>query len=327
MKIIGITMGDAAGISPEITLKAFDSESVKGMPLVIFGCYETFCRQNEAMQITKRPLVKIEHIAEADFTSDKIHVIDVPLEDPASLKIGVVQAQAGACAYRCIEKATEYALRGEITAIATAPLNKEALHLGGYNYAGHTEMLAELTGTKDYAMVLYTDKLRVIHATTHISLRTMLDTLNAERQETVVGIAEQFLSSIGEEGAPIAVAGVNPHAGENGLFGTEELEILNPAIEKMQKQGKNVHGTIPPDTVFLQAYNGKYAMVVAQYHDQGHIPLKLLGFHAGVNITAGLPFIRTSADHGTAFDIAGKNIAQTESILESIKLAVKLSTK
>lgn len=318
-------MGDAAGISPEITLKAFESEAIAQTPLVIFGCYETFTQQNEAMQITKKELVKIEQVGEADFASGHIHIIDVPLEAPSALELGKVQAQAGAGAYRCIEKATEYALRGDIAAIATAPLNKEALHLGGYHYAGHTELLAELTGTKDFAMVLYTDRLRVIHATTHISLRKMLDTLNSERQETVVGIAEDFLARIGEKGAPIAIAGINPHAGESGLFGSEEIEVINPTVKNLQAKGSNVSGAIPPDTVFLQAYEGKYAMVVAQYHDQGHIPLKLMGFHDGVNITAGLPFIRTSADHGTAFDIAGKNIAKCDSILESIKLAVKLA--
>ncbi|HIF9182365.1 TPA: 4-hydroxythreonine-4-phosphate dehydrogenase PdxA [Photobacterium damselae] len=325
MKVIGITMGDAAGISPEIILKAFENEGMKNMPLVIFGCVETFRNQNKVMEITKRPLVCIDNIADADFLSKNIHIIDVPLSDPTALDIGKVQAQAGNGAYKCIEKATEYAMEGKISAIATAPLNKEALHLSGHHYAGHTEMLAELTGTKDFAMVLYTDKLRVIHATTHISLRTMLDTLSCKRQKTVVKIAEDFLTMIGEHGAPIAIAGINPHAGENGLFGREEIEIINPTVKQMKEAGSNIHGAIPPDTVFLQAYEGKYAMVVAQYHDQGHIPLKLMGFHDGVNITAGLPFIRTSADHGTAFDIAGKNVAKCDSILESIKLAIKLA--
>jgi 4-hydroxythreonine-4-phosphate dehydrogenase len=325
MKVIGITMGDAAGISPEIILKALTSDAVSNTPLVVFGCFDTLARQNEALQITQRPLTKIHSVKEADFTSDKIHIIDVPLESPETLEMGKVQAQAGDCAYRCIETATDYAKRGDICAIATAPLNKEALHLGGHNFAGHTEMLAYLTNTKDYAMVLYTDKLRVIHVTTHISLKQMVENVNAERQKTVIRIARDFLARIGEKDAPIAVAGINPHAGENGLFGEEELEIINPAVKELREQGINVHGAIPPDTVFLQAYEGKYAMVVAQYHDQGHIPLKLLGFHDGVNITAGLPFIRTSADHGTAFDIAGQNIAKCDSIIESINLAVKLA--
>ncbi|HDY7474770.1 TPA: 4-hydroxythreonine-4-phosphate dehydrogenase PdxA [Vibrio vulnificus] len=325
MKVIGITMGDAAGISPEIILKALMSDAVINTRLVIFGCFETLARQNETMQIADRPLVKINSVAEADFESNNIHIIDVPLDAPDKLEVGKVQAQAGDCAYRCIKVATEYAKRGEICAIATAPLNKEALHLGGHNFAGHTEMLAHLTDTKDYAMVLYTDRLRVIHATTHISLKKMIETLKPERQKTVIKIAEDFLSRIGEEGSPIAIAGINPHAGENGLFGDEELKVINPVVKELQANGHNVSGAIPPDTVFLQAYEGKYAIVVAQYHDQGHIPLKLMGFHDGVNITAGLPFIRTSADHGTAFDIAGQNIAKCDSILESIKLAVKLA--
>ncbi|GHB46666.1 4-hydroxythreonine-4-phosphate dehydrogenase 2 [Pseudovibrio japonicus] len=324
MQPIGITMGDASGISPEIILKALDADALKNTPLVIFGCFETFVAQNELMQITKRQFSRIDDVKEADFQSGKIFIIDVPLEQPAGLQFGKVQAQCGDAAYRCIEKATHFALKKQISAIATAPLNKEALHLAGHMYAGHTELLAELTNTRDYAMLLYTDKLRVIHVTTHISLRQMLDRLNPERQEIVVEIAERFLDKIGEKNAPIAVAGINPHAGENGLFGREELDVIAPVIEGLKNKGHNVHGPQPPDTVFLQAYEGKYAMVVAQYHDQGHIPLKLLGFHSGVNITAGLPFIRTSADHGTAFDIAGKNIAKCESIIESIKLAEKL---
>ncbi len=325
MKVIAITMGDAAGISPEIILKAFEKGASQKIPLVIFGCFETFLRQNKLMQLTQQPLIKIHKLRDADFTQKQIHIVDVPLQKPDSLKIGKVQAQAGACAYHCVEKATKYALRGDISAIATAPLNKEALHLAGYFYAGHTEILAELTNTSDYAMVLYTDRLRVIHATTHISLKKMLKTLTVKRQKTVVKIAEKFLTQIGESGAPIAVAGLNPHAGENGLFGDEELKIINPAIQQLRRAGSHVYGAIPPDTVFLQAYEGEYAMVVAQYHDQGHIPLKLMGFHNGVNITAGLPFIRTSADHGTAFNIAGQNIAKCDSMLEAIKLAEKLS--
>lgn len=324
MKVVGITMGDAAGISPEIILKTFESEQVKNIPAVIFGCYKTFVRQNEEMQLTNRPLVVIKNVSEADFSSNAIHIIDIPLESPNSLVYGKVQPQAGDGAYRCIKKAAQYALEGQISSIATAPLNKEALHAGGHLYPGHTELLAELTGTGNYAMVLYTDKLRVIHASTHISMRQMLDTLNADRQRSVINIAKDFLKRIGEQDAPIAVAGVNPHSGEHGLFGSEEIDVIAPVIEKMKSEGVNVYGPVPPDTVFLQASEGKYAMVVAQYHDQGHIPLKMMGFYDGVNLTAGLPFIRTSADHGTAFDIAGKNIAKCDSLVQSVKLAAQL---
>lgn len=325
--IIGVTMGDAAGISPEIILKACNDEAVAHIKIVVFGCFKTFNKYNQMMMLTAKQLISVGSVSEAIFNSDTINIIDIPLEDPDALQIGVIQAQAGKGSYKCIEAATLAALNNEISAIATAPLNKEALHLGGYHYAGHTELLAELTNTSDYAMVLYTDKLRVIHATTHISLRNMLDQLNPERQRTVVKIAKDFLNKIGEGDNPIAIAGINPHAGENGLFGDEELKVINPIVKQLKKEGYNVHGSIPPDTVFLQAYEGKYSMVVAQYHDQGHIPLKLLGFHNGVNVTAGLPFIRTSADHGTAFDIAGKNIAKYDSIIESLLLAEKLTIK
>ncbi|EGR8108156.1 4-hydroxythreonine-4-phosphate dehydrogenase PdxA [Salmonella enterica] len=209
--------------------------------------------------------------------------------------------------------------------IATAPLNKEALHLAGHNYPGHTELLATLTHSRDYAMVLYTDKLKVIHVSTHIALRKFLDTLSTARVETVIGIADTFLKRVGYVKPRIAVAGVNPHAGENGLFGDEETRILTPAITDARAKGMDVYGPCPPDTVFLQAYEGQYDMVVAMYHDQGHIPLKLLGFYDGVNITAGLPFIRTSANHGTAFDIAWTGKAKSESMAVSIKLAMQLA--
>ena len=236
-----------------------------------------------------------------------------------------MQAQAGDLAYRCIKRATALAMAGEVFAIATAPLNKEALHLAGHNFPGHTEMLAHLTQTKDFAMVLYTDKLKVIHISTHVALRKFLDNLNQPRVETVIGIADSFLRRVGFTNPRIAVAGVNPHAGENGLFGDEEIRIVGPAVEAMKARGLNVTGPCPPDTVFMQCHEGLFDMVVAMYHDQGHIPLKLLGFYDGVNITAGLPFIRTSADHGTAFDIAWTGKAKSDSMATSIELAMQIA--
>lgn len=228
-------------------------------------------------------------------------------------------------AFRCIRRATALALEGAVAAIATAPLNKEALHLAEHAYPGHTELLAHLTQTTDYAMVLYTEKLKVIHITTHISLRQFLDTLNQPRIETVIGVADRFLRRVGYPRPRIAVAGVNPHAGENGLFGDEEIRIVAPAVAAMRAKGVEVTGPCPPDTVFMQCHEGMYDMVVAMYHDQGHIPLKLLGFYDGVNITAGLPFIRTSADHGTAFDIAWTGKAKSESMATSIELAMHIA--
>jgi len=267
----------------------------------------------------------INQVSDARFAPGVINVLDEPLADPQALEPGKVQAQAGDLAYRCVRRATELAMAGEVKAIATAPLNKEALHSGGHHYPGHTELLAKLTNINDYAMVLYTEKLKVIHVTTHIALRKFLDTLNQDRIKTVIRVADTFLKRVGFANPRIAVAGVNPHAGENGLFGDEEITTVGPAVEAMKAEGLNVYGPCPPDTVFMQCNEGMYDMVVAMYHDQGHIPLKLLGFYDGVNITAGLPFIRTSADHGTAFDIAWTGKAKPESMAVSIQLAMQIT--
>ncbi|MCT4701907.1 D-threonate 4-phosphate dehydrogenase [Enterobacteriaceae bacterium H20N1] len=324
-KTIAVTMGDPAGIGPEIIIKALLHDELNGAPAVVIGCLETLRRVCQAGLVPEVDLRPVNQVSEARFTPGVINVLDEPLEEPQSLVAGKVQAQAGDLAYRCVKRATELALAGEVHAIATAPLNKEALHKAGHLYPGHTELLAKLTDSKDYAMVLYTDKLKVIHVSTHIALRKFLDTLNQERIETVINIADKFLKRVGYAAPRIAVAGVNPHAGENGLFGDEEINTVTPAINAAKAEGLNVYGPCPPDTVFLQAYEGQYDMVVAMYHDQGHIPLKLLGFYDGVNITAGLPFIRTSADHGTAFDIAWQGKAKSESMEVSIKLAMQLA--
>lgn len=324
-KIIAVTMGDPAGIGPEIIVKALQSEQLKDIHSVVIGSADVLKKQQQLGIIDKVTINVIENVQAAQFEPNIINIIDVPIQDIDSLNPGQVQPQAGELAYQCVKKATTLALNHDVAAIATAPLNKEALHASGHMYPGHTELLAKLTNSADYAMVLYTDKLKVIHVTTHVSLRRFLDNLNSQRIETVIKIAHDFLKRVGLDNPRIAVAGVNPHAGENGLFGDEEIHIVSPAIETMKAQGIDVSGPCPPDTVFLQAHQGKYDMVVAMYHDQGHIPLKLLGFYDGVNIAAGLPFIRTSADHGTAFDIAWKGIANPDSMIESIRLAAQLA--
>ncbi|MEW5288955.1 D-threonate 4-phosphate dehydrogenase [Erwinia papayae] len=324
-KIIAVTMGDPAGIGPEIIIKSLAEGELSGATAVVVGCASTL-RRVLGMGITPQAEIRVlNRVAEARFAPGIINVIDEPLAEPQALKPGVVQVAAGDLAFRCVKRATELAMAGEVHAIATAPLNKEALHAAGHLYPGHTELLAKLTDSKDYAMVLYNDRLKVIHVTTHIALRKFLDTLNGERVETVTAMADTFLRRVGYTNPRIAVAGVNPHAGENGLFGDEEIKIVGPSVEKMKAQGLNVSGPCPPDTVFLQCYEGQYDIVVAMYHDQGHIPLKLLGFYDGVNITAGLPFIRTSADHGTAFDIAWTGKAKSESMAISIQLAMQLA--
>lgn len=324
-KIIAVTMGDPAGIGPEIIIKSLAEGKLSGTPAVVVGCASTL-RRIMALGITPSAELRVlGSMADAHFAPGIINIIDEPLANPETLKAGVVQLEAGDLAYRCVKRATELAMAGDVQAIATAPLNKEALHLAGHLYPGHTELLAKLTDTKDYGMVLYTDRLKVIHVTTHIALRQFLDTLNRQRVETVIAMADNFLKRVGFGHPRIAVAGVNPHAGENGLFGNEEIDIVGPAVTAMKAKGLNVTGPCPPDTVFLQCYEGQFDMVVAMYHDQGHIPLKLLGFYDGVNITAGLPFIRTSADHGTAFDIAWTGKAKSESMAISIQLAMQLA--
>ncbi|HCW0178276.1 TPA: D-threonate 4-phosphate dehydrogenase [Citrobacter freundii] len=323
--IIAVTMGDPAGIGPEIIIKSLVEGELSGAPVVVVGCAQTL-RRIQSLNVTPPAELRvIDSVDLAQFAPGVINVIDEPLADPTALQPGVVQAQAGDLAYRCIKRATALALSGEVKAIATAPLNKEALHLAGHHYPGHTELLAQLTNSKDYAMVLYTDQLKVIHVTTHIALRKFLDTLSEQRVKTVIQVANDFLRLVGFDNPRIAVAGVNPHAGENGLFGEEEITIVGPAVRAMQAEGVNVTGPCPPDTVFMQCHEGMYDMVVAMYHDQGHIPLKLLGFYDGVNITAGLPFIRTSADHGTAFDIAWTGKAKSESMAVSIQLAMQIT--
>lgn len=325
IKTVAVTMGDPAGIGPEIIVKALSEQELAGAPVVVVGCLRTLQRLQEQGITPPVKLIAINRVSEARFAPGRLHVIDEPLAEPDALTPGNVQAQAGDLAYRCVKRATELAMAGEVQAIATAPLNKEALHLAGHLYPGHTELLATLTHSRDYAMVLYTDRLKVIHVSTHVALRKFLDTLNQPRIETVITLADSFLKRVGFATPRIAVAGVNPHAGENGLFGDEEIRIVAPAIEACRERGLTVFGPCPPDTVFLQAHEGQYDMVVAMYHDQGHIPLKLLGFYDGVNITAGLPFIRTSADHGTAFDIAWTGKAKPESMSTSIKLAMQLA--
>lgn len=324
-KIIAVTMGDPAGIGPEIIIKALAEGELSGTQAVVVGCAATLRRILALGATPAAELRIIDNVSQAHFAPGVINVLDEPLANPDALIPGKVQKEAGDLAYRCVKRATELAMAGEVHAIATAPLNKEALHSAGHIYPGHTELLAKLTHSRDYAMVLYTDKLKVIHVSTHIALRKFLDTLSHERVETVIQMADTFLRRVGYDNPRIAVAGVNPHAGENGLFGDEEIKIVGPSVEKMKAKGINVTGPCPPDTVFLQTYEGMYDMVVAMYHDQGHIPLKLMGFYDGVNITAGLPFIRTSADHGTAFDIAWTGKAKSESMAISIQLAVQLA--
>lgn len=328
--IIAITMGDAAGIGPEIIVKALAHPPVYEVcrPVVIgdTGILKRAAAVSGRKEIDIR---SIEQVSEAEFRHGVIDCIDLKLL-PEAVPFGQLSAAAGNAAFHYIAKAVELAKAGEVGAICTAPLNKEALHKGGHLYPGHTEILAKLTDTEDFSMMLSTDRLKVIHLTTHVGLLKAVEMITPKRTYEVLKLADQVLRTAGNANPRIALCGINPHAGENGLFGNgEEEEKLLPAVEKAQAEGLNVYGPAPADTLFYRAMRGDFDIVVACYHDQGHTPVKVLGIEAGVNITVGLKggIIRTSVDHGTAFDIAGTGLADERSLLEAIRSAVELAPK
>jgi 4-hydroxythreonine-4-phosphate dehydrogenase len=324
---IAITMGDPSGVGPEIIVKSLNDKNIyeNCRPFVI-GDLKILKRALGVTNIDLQ-LNSISSPEDAKCEYGTIDIIDLDLVSE-DLPWGQVSPEAGNAAFRYLEKAIAYANEKRIQGICTAPLNKEALHKAGHIYPGHTEILAELTKTKDFAMMLSAPGLRVIHVTTHIGIIDAIHKINADRQYTVIKLAHETLQKAGIKSPRIAVCGINPHAGENGLFGNgEEEEKIIPAVEKAQAEGMNVQGPLPADTLFFRAKRGDFDIVVAQYHDQGHGPIKVLGLEAGVNITVGLPTIRTSVDHGTAFDIAGKNIADELSLKEAIRMAIELAEK
>ncbi|OUM96354.1 MAG: 4-hydroxythreonine-4-phosphate dehydrogenase PdxA [Paenibacillaceae bacterium ZCTH02-B3] len=326
--VVGITMGDAAGIGPEVIVKALRHESVYGWcrPLVI-GDAKILRRAAGVVGAEEIAVRAIRDVGEARFVHGEIDCLDLDLL-PEDLPFGRLSAAAGDAAFRFVEKAVELAGRGDIDAICTAPLNKEALHLAGHRYPGHTEILAELTGTTDYAMMLATGNLKVIHLTTHVGLIRAIEMIDPERTYRVIKLAHETLQRAGVSRPRIAVCGINPHAGENGLFGEGEEETkLAPGIRRAAEEGIDVSGPHPADTLFYRAVRGEFDVVVACYHDQGHAPVKVLGIEEGVNITVGLKggIVRTSVDHGTAFDIAGKNLADERSMLAALRAAAELA--
>ena len=333
---IVITLGDPAG--PEIIAKTLaDPETYRICSPFVVG-------EGNAMQMgldvanLNLKVNSIEDPDEAEFIHGTIDLIDLKNLDPAKIEMGKPAAMTGEASVQYVIHAADLALAGEVDAIVTAPLNKEAMHMGGYSYPGHTELLAEKSGTKEYAMMLATGKLRVVHVTTHIPFKEIVNHLTTERVKSTINIAYKACHSLGIENPRIAVAGLNPHSSDGGIFGDEEETIIRPAIEEALKRGLNVEGPVPPDTVFGKAAGGLYDMVVAMYHDQGHIPVKLLGMKydestgrwesvSGVNITLGLRFIRASVDHGTAYGKAGRKegTASPESLKEAIRYAVQMA--
>ena len=324
---IGITMGDPAGVGPEVVMKALAHEDVYAAckPLVI-GDAKRLAR---AAQILKSgvQVVSVPRPEKARFERGNVDCIDLRLV-PEDLPFGKLSAVAGEAAYRYVERAVKLALGGEIDAICTAPLNKEAMNAAGHRYPGHTELLAELTGTAEVSLMLISPKLRVIHATTHMGLLDAIERIDAGLVERTIARGRELLIRAGTPEPRIGVCGINPHAGEGGLFGRgEEERKIAPAIAAVRARGWNVVGPLPADTLFYLAARGDYDLVVAMYHDQGHGPVKALGLEHGVNVTAGLPILRTSVDHGTAFDIAGTGKVDERSMLEALRQAALLAPR
>lgn len=334
--ILGITMGDPASIGPEITVKALSDPAIyeKCSPIIIGDA----AVMEAAVGIVGKnvKINAVSDVKEAKFEFGTIDVYDMKLVDMDKLERGVVSAMAGNAAFQYVNKVIELAMNHEVDATVTNALNKEAMNLAGHHYSGHTEIYAEYTGTKKYTMMLAHENLRVVHVSTHVSLREACDRVKKDRVLEVIRIADQACKELGIKEPKIGVAGLNPHSGENGMFGREEIEEITPAIEAAKGEGIIVDGPVPPDTVFSKARGGWYDIVVAMYHDQGHIPLKVVGFVynqaeqkwdavAGVNITLGLPIIRASVDHGTAFDQAGKGVANELSLINAMDYAIRMS--
>jgi len=337
MKKLAITMGEPGGVGPEIIIKALSSSEVRSCcrPVVIgdafaMGAAVKLCKSPLRLRIIRSP-------EEATTTKGLINIIHVIPHSPPLQKWGKEKikteifkknkptAEGGKACVNYIKRAVELALSKQVGGIVTAPISKEALKMAGVTWPGHTEMLAELTDTKDYAMMLVGGPLRVILVTIHTALKNVPDLITKQRIKKTIRLAKMACDMLRIKKPRIAVAGLNPHAGEAGIFGDEELKKIIPAIREAGKEGIHVSGPFPPDTIFHRAYQGEVDIIVCMYHDQGLIPLKMIAFDKGVNVTVGLPFVRTSPDHGTAYDIAWKGIADPSSMIEAIKLAVRLN--
>ncbi len=309
--MVGITMGDAAGIGPEVVLKALSEL----LPRAEFNCKiigDAACLGRVA------DLLGLSHVLSS------VEVVDLK-NLPQEIEIGVDSAVTGKASAEYIVTAVELWRAGTIDAIATAPISKKAIALGGYDFPGHTEFLAKLTDTDEFAMSFFADKLRVVLLSTHLSLRDAIDLVKTEALVKLIRFSNKQLERLLGRKVRLAIAGLNPHASEGGKFGREEIDEIIPAVEACRSQGIDISGPFSPDTIFLRCSKGEFDAVIALYHDQATIPVKSLSFNSGVNVTLGLPLIRTSVDHGTAFEIAGKGVAESSSMAAAIKLAAELS--
>jgi 4-hydroxythreonine-4-phosphate dehydrogenase len=336
LPVLAITMGDPASIGPEIGVKALLQENIHAIcrPLLV-GDAVVFQQIIDKLKLPAK-VNAVSKVSEAKFSIGTIDVFDLGITDISKLEFGKIDAMCGEASFQAVKKAIELAMAGEVDGTVTGPINKKSINEAGHHFAGHTEIYAQYTGTKKYAMLLVEDNINVIHVSTHVSLRQACDLVKKERIIQVIELIVDGLKRLGKTNLKIGVAGLNPHSGDNGLFGTEDIEEIMPAVEEARKLGYDVEGPVPPDTMFAKAAMGAYGGVVAMYHDQGHIPFKLAGFKwnaekqqmdsvKGVNITLGLPIIRTSVDHGTAFEIAGKGIASADAMVLAIESAVQLA--
>lgn len=334
---VGITMGDPASIGPEISLKVFQNEKLyqKCCPLLV-GDSNVLEKVMEKLPDRRIKLNQITDIKDAKFEYGTMDIYDMHEVDIERLEFGKVSKMAGNAAFQYVKKVIELANNHEVDATVTNALNKEAMNLAGHHYAGHTEIYGKFTKTPNYTMMLAHGNLRVVHVSTHVSLRKACDMVKKTRVENCIRLADEVCRNLGIINPRVAVAGLNPHAGEDGLFGDEEIKEIGPAVKAMQAKGIDVEGPIPADTVFAKCVGGMYDIVVAMYHDQGHIPVKVIGFQydkekkkwnsvAGINVTLGLPIIRTSVDHGTAFDQVLKGTANEVSLENAIDYAIKLA--
>ena len=306
---LAITAGDPAGIGPEIIVKALSRKPVVDVDLAVVGPASVL---EDAADRCALPRVE----------SLGFEIVDIPLDGP--LVTGQVSVAGGHAAARAVLLAAQRVMAGEFDGLVTAPLHKESLRAAGYPWPGHTEMLAEAAGVTDFAMMFVGGPLRVVLLTIHLPLAAVPGAVTSAEVRRVVELLHRELPRFGALRRRIAVCGVNPHAGEGGLFGREDLERVAPAVEELRRNGLDVEGPLPADSVFVRAVRGEFDAVVAAYHDQGLIPVKLLAFGESVNVTLGLPFVRTSVDHGTAFDIAGRGIADESSLLAALRLAAQL---
>lgn len=318
--MIGISIGDANGVGPEILLRAFQEGLIPG-DFIAVGDIFALRKYDELLGLKTHLHAMTEP---SGFRPGAVNIYDPGLLAAGDITPGRIDRKVGAAALHYIRECATRAMEGEFEAMVTLPVNKEAIRLTEPAFSGHTGYIADLCGTTNYTMMLVSDKLIVTHVSTHVSLREALDRVRKDRILDVIRLTHSVLRKLRPR-ARIAVAGLNPHAGENGAFGREEIEEIAPAVAAARQEGFEVSGPVPPDTVFHQALRGEFEAVVCMYHDQGHIPLKLLDFEGGVNVTLGLPFTRTSVDHGTAYDIAGKGLASLTSFRNACDLALELS--